>query len=126
MRSFNDILLIRAARQPGAIAYRFLRTGDADGEVDQVTYGELGRRARAIGVLLAERGLAGRRALLLYPPGLEFIPGYLGCLLGAVVPVPCPAPLGRGRVLDRTLRRLRRLAADADADAVPATRPVIS
>src|SRR5215469_14091396 len=89
-RSFVDTLSFRASQQPDQVAYRFLVTGDVDGEIDEMTFGELGRRARAIGGRLQEGGFAGGRALLLYPPGLEFIRSYMGCLFGGVVAVPCP------------------------------------
>ncbi|HEV2344044.1 MAG TPA: SDR family NAD(P)-dependent oxidoreductase, partial [Actinocrinis sp.] len=123
-RSFVDTLSLRAAQQSDQIAYRFLVTGDADGEIDQITFGELGRRARAVGGWLQERGFAGSRALLLYPPGLEFVRGYMGCLFGAVVAVPCPAPLS-GQIR-RALPRLRRLVADAGAEVVLTTGPILA
>ena len=47
-------------------------------------------RARALGAFLRGAGGAGERALLLYPPGLEFITAFLGCLYGGVVAVPGP------------------------------------
>ncbi|WP_280233452.1 type I polyketide synthase [Nocardia cyriacigeorgica] len=113
----------RAAGQPRALAYRFLENGDVDGPTSELTYDLLGRRSRAIASYLDDAGLAHRRALLLYPPGLDFICGFLGCLAGAVVAVPAPVP--QPHELDRALRRLRGMIADADIDAVLSTRPVI-
>ncbi|MFE3767909.1 SDR family NAD(P)-dependent oxidoreductase [Streptomyces sp. NPDC059122] len=121
--SFSDVLAAREAQQPERIVYRFLETGDVDGDVTELTYGELGRRVRSIAAFLRERGLTGRRALLLYPPGLEFVSGFLGCLAGAVVAV--PAPLPRPGDFDRSLRRLRQVVADAGIDTVLSTRYVI-
>ena len=57
-----------------------------------LTRGELDRRARALAARLQARGLAGRRALLLYPPGLEFIAAFFGCLYAGVVAVPAYPP----------------------------------
>ena len=101
-----DLLRQRAEEGPERMAYRFL----ADGEVeeDALTYGELDRRARALGAFLQESGATGERALLLYPPGLEFVTAFLGCLYGGVVAVPAYPP--------RTHRpdaRLQAIAADA-------------
>ncbi|MFE3651816.1 AMP-binding protein, partial [Streptomyces sp. NPDC059152] len=121
--SFSDVLAAREAQQPERIVYRFLETGDVDGDVTELTYGGLGRRVRSIAAFLRERGLTGRRALLLYPPGLEFVSGFLGCLAGAVVAV--PAPLPRPGDFDRSLRRLRQVVADAGIDTVLSTRYVI-
>lgn len=87
-RSLVDLLTTHASQQPERTAYRYLVTGDCDGEIQDISYGRLARRSRAVAAWLQERGLAGSRALLLYPPGLEFISGYLGCLSAGVVAVP--------------------------------------
>ncbi len=51
-------------------------------------------RARAIGGYLQGQAPAGSRALLLYPPGLDFIAAFFGCLYAGIVAVPV-APPGR-------------------------------
>ncbi|WMN03102.1 SDR family NAD(P)-dependent oxidoreductase (plasmid) [Rhodococcus erythropolis] len=121
--SFLDLLALRKAEQGSGIAYRFLETGDVGGDIDELTYGELEHRATAIGAWLQAEGFAHRRALLLYPPGLEFVSGFFGCLAGAVVAV--PAPLPQLHEVDRALRRLRQVIADADIQVVLTTRWVI-
>ena len=119
-----DVLASRELRQCDTIAYRFLPTGDVDGAIKEVSFGALSRRARAVGSWLQENGFEGHRALLLYPPGLEFVHGFFGCMVSGVVAVPAPAPHG-GR-LQRALPRLRALISDAGADVVLTTRQVIS
>ncbi|HEV2856372.1 MAG TPA: AMP-binding protein, partial [Thermoanaerobaculia bacterium] len=96
----------RAVEGPDRIAYRFL----ADGEVEEesLTYAELDRRARALGACLQEMGAEGERALLLYPPGLEFVTAFLGCLYGGVVAVPAYPPRS-----NRPDSRLQAIAEDA-------------
>jgi acyl-CoA synthetase (AMP-forming)/AMP-acid ligase II len=80
------MLARRAASQAGAPAFTFL--GDRDAQ--SLTYGELDRRARAVAVWL-ERGVErGERVLLVYPPGLDFLPAFFGCLYAGAVPVPLP------------------------------------
>jgi acyl-CoA synthetase (AMP-forming)/AMP-acid ligase II len=90
-----DLLQKRARCQPHQVAYRFLKGG----EVDQacLTYGELGRKARAIAVYLQSLNLSGSRVVLIYPyeAGLEFISAFWGCLSAGVVAVPCHPPLNR-------------------------------
>ena len=73
--SLVDILRWRAKNQPHRLAYRFL----VDGEYDEVvlTYEDLDRRARSIGALLQSSAKVGDRALLLFPPGLDFIAAFL-------------------------------------------------
>ena len=95
-------------------ALTFLIDGDR-AEV-ALTYGQLTERARSLGALLRERGLAGGRAVLLYPPGPEFIVAFLGCLYAGVAAVPVYPP--EPARLDKLLPRLRAILADAQAGAV--------
>jgi acyl-CoA synthetase (AMP-forming)/AMP-acid ligase II len=117
-----DLLRWRALQQPDRLAYTFL----LDGETAEanLTYGELDRQARAIGALLQRSGASGERALLLYPPGLEFITAFFGCLYGGFVPVPAypPSPAQ----LNRTLPRLRSIANDARPLVALTTSPILS
>ena len=73
-----EVLRSRAHDNPSARAYTFLVDGEREGV--HLTYGELDARARSIGALLQERGARGERVLLLYPPGLEYIAAFFGCL----------------------------------------------
>ncbi|SOD90275.1 fatty acyl-AMP ligase [Streptomyces sp. Ag109_G2-15] len=124
-RSLVDLLTTHASNHPERTAYRHLVTGDRDGEIQELTYGRLATRSRAIAAHLQERGLAGSRAMLLYPPGLEFICAYLGCLSAGVVAVPGVPPQGRSQN-HRALTRMKRLVADADAKVILGGRDVIA
>ncbi|HTQ81005.1 MAG TPA: AMP-binding protein, partial [Thermoanaerobaculia bacterium] len=104
-----EVLRGRAQRQPEKTAYTFL---DEHGEEEaRLSYAELDERARAIASLLQAQGLQGERALLLYPPGLEFIAAFMGCMYAGVVAVPAYPP--------RTPQAVPRLLAIA-GDARPA------
>ncbi|MFE0512309.1 fatty acyl-AMP ligase [Streptomyces sp. NPDC058964] len=124
-RSLVDLLTTHASIHPDRTAYRYLVTGDTEGEVQHLTYGRLAARSRAVAAWLQEHGLAGSRAMLLYPPGLEFISGYLGCLSAGVVAVPGVPPQGRSQN-HRALTRMKRLMADADAKVILGGREVIA
>ncbi|MFF4040068.1 fatty acyl-AMP ligase [Streptomyces sp. NPDC001816] len=124
-RSLVDLVTAHASNHPERTAYRHLVTGDCDGEIQELTYGRLATRSRAIAARLQERGLAGSRAMLLYPPGLEFICAYLGCLSAGVVAVPGVPPQGRSQN-HRALTRMKRLMADADAKVILGDRDVIT
>ncbi|NKY31138.1 hybrid fatty acyl-AMP ligase/type I polyketide synthase [Nocardia gamkensis] len=117
-RSFVDVLLARGETLTDTTAYRFLRTGDADGVIDEISYAAVSARARAIAAALQDRGV--RRALLLYPSGLDFIAAFFGCLAANVVAVPAPLP----QLDARSLRRLRHMVTDADVGAVLTTGQV--
>src|SRR4051812_15565869 len=93
-----ELLQVRAAEQGAALAFAFL----ADGESvrDQVTYAELDAQARRIGGLLRQHGACGRPVLLLYPPGLEYVAAFFGCVYAGAIAVPAYPP-HRNRNLDR-------------------------
>ncbi|WP_035799582.1 non-ribosomal peptide synthetase [Kitasatospora mediocidica] len=86
-----DILRARAADTPDLTAFDFL----TDAGETSLSYAEIDQRARAVAAALAERGLGGERVLLLYPPGPDYIAGFLGCLYAGTVAVPVHLPTGR-------------------------------
>jgi acyl-CoA synthetase (AMP-forming)/AMP-acid ligase II/acyl carrier protein len=90
----------------------------ADGDTIKgtLTYAELDHQARAIATVLQSRGLAGERALLLYPPGLDYIAAFFGCLYAGVVAVPTYPPRR-----NRSGERLQAIVANAQAAAVLTT-----
>lgn len=88
--TFVDILRERASHQPEEIVYTFLLDGET--ESDWLTYQVLDRQARAIASTLQSYQTMGERALLLYPPGLEFVAAFFGCLYAGVVAVPVYPP----------------------------------
>ena len=69
-----DLLRSRAEQYPDRLAYRFIQ--DSETEIISITYGELDRRARAIGAWLETSGASGGHALLFYPPGLDYIASF--------------------------------------------------
>ena len=103
-----ELLRRRALEQPERLAYTFLRDGER--EEDALTYGELDGRARAIGAMLQSAGLSGARALLLYPPGLEYVAAFFGCLYAGVVAVPVNPPRA-----NRNMGRLQPIVDEAQA-----------
>ncbi|MCB1032766.1 MAG: fatty acyl-AMP ligase, partial [Acidobacteria bacterium] len=94
-----------AEKQPEAPAFVWL----ADGEVEEarLSFGELDRAASRVAARLVEAGAVGECALLLFPPGLDFVAAFLGCLRARTVAVPSYPPRPR-----RQQPRLRAMAAD--------------
>ncbi|GHO97478.1 non-ribosomal peptide synthetase [Reticulibacter mediterranei] len=81
-----DIFYQRAASQPEKVAYIFLQDGEA---VElRLTYAELNRRVRVLASHLQKLVKSGSRALLLYPPGLDFIIAFYACLSAGIIAVP--------------------------------------
>lgn len=120
--SLVELLRFRAAVQPNDRAYTFLRDGESEGAV--LTYGDLDRRSRAIAVDLHDRVPPGARALLLYPPGLDFIAAFFGCLYARVIPVPAHPP--NAERSNPSFARLAAIATDADPAAVLTTTEILS
>lgn len=108
-----DILRLRAETQPNQRAYTFL----VDGEREEVhlTYGELDQAVQSIADRLQDVTYVGDRALLLYPPGLEFIKAFYGCLYAGIVAVPTYPPRR-----NRENVRLQAIAQDAQPQVIVA------
>ncbi|WP_447050613.1 amino acid adenylation domain-containing protein [Streptomyces rosealbus] len=102
-----EMLRARAAATPEATAYILL---EEDGSERRLTYGELDVRARATAAAMQQSGAAGGRALLLYPPGEEYVVGFFGCLYSGTAAVPVYPPSGK-----RGLDRLMDIVTDAEA-----------
>jgi acyl-CoA synthetase (AMP-forming)/AMP-acid ligase II len=117
-----DLLRFRAEENLFERAYVFLEDGEKDEKI--MSYADLDRRARAIAAQLQELGvMPGDRAVLLYPPGLEYVAGFFGCLYAGVIAVPAypPNPMR----LDRTLPRLQAIVGNAGASIALTTEPIL-
>ncbi len=88
--SVVHLLRCRALAQPDRIACTFLLDGEA--QEAYITYAELDRKARAIAALLQTMGEVGERAILVCPPGLDYIAAFFGCLYAKVLAVPAYPP----------------------------------
>ncbi len=99
-RTLVDILERHASERPDSLASVFL---EKDGSTKSLTFAELSRRARAIASRIQSAGAKGRRVILMYEPGLEFIEAILACFFAKAVAVPV--------MPTRNVRELPRLAA---------------
>jgi acyl-CoA synthetase (AMP-forming)/AMP-acid ligase II len=102
-----ELLKLRSAETGSLPSYTFLVNGDT--ETNQLSYQELNLNARAIASHLQSLGMSDRRALLLYPPGLEFISAFFGCLFAKVVAVPAYPPRP-----NQSAERLQAVIIDAE------------
>ncbi len=90
MSSVAEVLQTRAAEQPAQTAYVWI--DEQLHEEASLTYGELHARALAVAAQLAAQCRPGDRALLVFPPGLDFIVAYFACLYARVIAVPVYPP----------------------------------
>lgn len=88
-----ELLSCRAQQFGNKRAFSFVRTHD--GDVVGMTYGQLHTHAMTIAAGLQSRTRPGDRAWLLFPPGLESIAAFFGCLYAGVVAVPLSPPRAR-------------------------------
>jgi acyl-CoA synthetase (AMP-forming)/AMP-acid ligase II len=88
--SVSGVLQARAADQSAQRAYVWI--DEHLHEEASLTYGELHARALAVAAQLAAQCRPGDRALLVFPPGLDFIVAYFGCLYAHVIAVPVNPP----------------------------------
>jgi amino acid adenylation domain-containing protein len=110
--TLRDVLQARAAEHAERRVYTFL--SDSGEEEDFLTYAGLEARARAIAARLRDLEVTpGERVLLLFPPGLDFIAAFFGCLHAGAVAVPAYPPRS-----PRTLPRLGSIVRDARPAAV--------
>ena len=107
-RDFVDRLQCQVQSAPDRPAYVYLTDGES--QTISWTYRQLDRKARAIARDLTARGMQGQRALLLYPPGLDFVAGLFGCFYAGVVAVPVYPPRR-----NRNMERIQAISHDANA-----------
>src|SRR3954451_20967473 len=88
-----ELSLWRAEEHASRPAYTFLLEGET--EAGTLTWRDVDSAAKAVAVQLSAMGgrsTVGERALLLFPPGLDFITAFFGCLYAGVVAVPAYPP----------------------------------
>ncbi len=124
MSKFNslvDLLTYRAEHQKQQELYTFLKDGKTDLKLN---YQELDLQAKAIANTLKKEIGTGKRAILLYPPGLDFAKAFFGCLYSANVAVAVyPPDTAR---LDRSLPKLLTIVEDSQPSVVLTTKEILS
>jgi acyl-CoA synthetase (AMP-forming)/AMP-acid ligase II len=90
LSSMVALLRYRAREQADDRAYIFL--DERGGEAAVLTFAELERRAERLARRIAGSASPGQRALLMFPPGLDFIVAFFACLAARVIAVPLMVP----------------------------------
>ncbi|WP_375743509.1 fatty acyl-AMP ligase [Corallococcus interemptor] len=115
-----DLLDERSRRPADPRLYTFLE----DGAEVTLTRDALASSAHRIAAALQSLAAEGERAVLLYPPGADYLRGFFGCVCSGLVAVPAYPP--DPSRLERTLPRLRALIADSGATVVLTTSVILS
>lgn len=111
MDSIVDVCWNHAQSTPDRIAATFL--DDQHGAAQQLSFVQLWQRIDGVGRALLEQDLAGKRVLLVYPPGLAFIVAFLACLRAGILAAPVSPPSN-----PRNTLRMDRIAAAFGATTV--------
>jgi acyl-CoA synthetase (AMP-forming)/AMP-acid ligase II len=101
-----DCLRNHADSEPSRLAFRFIQNRESQRALD---YGQLQQRVAGIAKSIGQYTTSLDRALLMYPPGLEFVEAFLGSLAAGVIATPCSLPR-------RSQRNPRFLAVMAESE----------
>ena len=111
------ILQKRSVLHPQKKAFAFLSNGED--ETSSVTYRELDQGARTIAKRLIAMGLKGQNVLMFYPPGLDFIVAFFGCLYSGIIPAAVYPPRK-----NRSLNRIRTITENSKAKSILTTEAI--
>lgn len=119
-KTLVDVLKLRAKRQPEQLSYTFLdhRSNSNIDEID-CTYADLDKKAKHIAALLQARGICDQPVLIVYPPGIDYICAFVGCLYARAIAVPLYPPASPYK-----LSTLISVAEDSGAKAVLTTNSI--
>lgn len=121
-RNLVELLNTRASVQPDVVGFKYLV--DGENEETSLTFSELDRDARSIASQLQSIGAEGERVLLLYPPGLDYIKAFFGCLYAGAVAVPTyPPDVTR---IERSLPRFLSILSSSNPIAALTTSPILA
>ncbi|MDZ7743384.1 MAG: AMP-binding protein [Bacteroidota bacterium] len=115
--SITDVLKMRAEKEADKTAYIFLRDGEDDEEI--ITYRELYEAATSIARSISLKSKEGERALMLYPPGLEFVKALFGCFFAGIIAVPAYPPRK-----NRSLNRIKSIVIDSQSSLILTTNQI--
>src|SRR6202020_2342042 len=105
-----------ADEHPDKLLYSYL---DVNGDpIESYTHASFLQRVEAIAGYLWKEGRfkSGERLLLAYPPGLEMICAFFGCVRAGLIPVPVYPPSSRG--FQSALYKMVYIAKDCDAAGI--------
>ncbi len=116
MASILDRLDRLGDEHPHKLLYSYI---DLNGNpIESYTYASFLRRTKAIAGHLRKqhRFAVGDRLLLAYPPGLEMICAFFGCVRAGLIPVPVYPPSSRG--FQSALYKMVHIAKDCEAAGI--------
>lgn len=88
----GDILRWRSATNPDHVLYTLINSKGQ--EVQKMTCAQLHKKAEKVACLLLEKGQLnnGDHVALIFPPGVDLVAAFYGCLYVGIIPVPIRPP----------------------------------
>lgn len=106
-KNLKELFIARCREEPESATYRFLQ----DGREVSLKNAELRSRCERLARALLRRAQPADRAVILHPPGIDYVIAFFACVLAGIIAVPCyPPRFGRG---SERLRSVIRAAAPA-------------
>lgn len=112
------------ARAHDDLGHGYLFVDNAGSVSAALPFADLERRARDVAAELSLIAPRGARAVLLYPPGLDFIVAFFGALYAGVVPVPAYPPAISD--VRQGLARLEHVVNDSRPDVMLTTGALLA
>lgn len=113
-----DLLEHRAQIDPNKVIYEFI--SDSGKATEFITNGQLAQQARNIAICLSNQGIKlGDRVLLIYPPGLELIAAFFGCLYAGAIAVPVYPPVSA-----KLVKKIKYIVKDAKPAMILSTQEI--
>jgi acyl-CoA synthetase (AMP-forming)/AMP-acid ligase II/acyl carrier protein len=114
------MLIHQSIQQGDKTAFYFIDS--TAGARYELSYLELDRSARSIGASLLSQGYPlGARVILIYPPGLELIKAFFGCLYAGLVAVPVYPPTNT-----KLVEKLQNIVVNAEPSVILSTKNIIA
>lgn len=116
--SLVDLLEKKAENKPDFPLYTFIDRKIQENK--SLTYRELAEQARKIASILFEVAKLGDRVLIIYPPGLDFVAAFFGCLYAGTIAVPSYSPTTKDWA-----EKLQHIIKNSGADVVLTTKEFV-
>jgi acyl-CoA synthetase (AMP-forming)/AMP-acid ligase II len=122
--NYATLLDMMRARAEDGHSNGYWFVADNEASPPFMSFQELERRARDIAAELSMIAPQGSRAIVICPPGPDFIAAFFGAVYAGITPVPVPPPGSEG--IRQALGRLGHVIADASPEALIATSALVA
>ncbi|WP_454783207.1 SDR family NAD(P)-dependent oxidoreductase [Legionella sp. WA2022007384] len=115
LQNIVNLLQSNATLYPDNLMYSFV----GENETNALTNKQLLQKVTTIASHLSVRVPLDSRALLLLPPGLDYIASFLGCLMSGIIAVPAYPPHN-----NRHANRVKSIISNANAETLITTKTI--